>query len=81
MEKRKWHFTSTSSSPDWRDSPIPGPVAAVMSQRRRSSIDRNGGLDAAVAAARARDVHSAELTDDQGNLLVAASRHFFRSLC
>lgn len=54
---------------------------ATMSQRSRSSIDRHGGLEAIVAAARERDVHLAELTDDKGNLLVAASRHPIRSLC
>ena len=54
---------------------------ASMSQRLRSSIDKNGGLEEVIAAAKQREVHLAELTDDKGNLLVAASRHPFRSLC
>ena len=54
---------------------------ATMSQRARSSIDRHGGLDRAVTEAKARGVHLAELTDDTGRVLVAASRHPIRSLC
>ena len=52
---------------------------ATMSQRARALADRNDGLDAAVAAAKARGLHLAELTDDKGTLLVAASRDSFRS--
>ena len=63
----------------WLDAVQDG--SATMSQRARSSIDRNGGLDGAIAAARERGVHLAELTDDKGTLLVAASRHPIRSLC
>ena len=63
----------------WLDAVEDG--SGAMSQRRRSSVDRNGGLDAVITAAKLRDVHLAELTDDKGNLLVAASRHPFRSLC
>lgn len=54
---------------------------ASMSQRRRSAIDKNGGLEEVIAAAKQRHVHWAEIVDDEGNLLVAASRHAFRSLC
>jgi hypothetical protein len=63
----------------WLDAVQDG--SAKMSQRRRSWIDHNGGVEAVVAAAKKRDVHLAELTDDKGNLLVVASRHPFRSLC
>ena len=63
----------------WLDAVQAG--TATMSQRRRSSIDSNGGIEEAVAAARQRGVHLAELTDDKGNLLVAASLHPFRTLC
>ncbi len=63
----------------WLDAVESG--SATMSQRARSSIDRNGGLEVAIAAAKARGVHLVELTDDKGNLLVAASRHPFTSLC
>ncbi|TPW30458.1 DUF5996 family protein [Pararhizobium mangrovi] len=54
---------------------------ATMSQRARSAIERHGGLECATAAARCRGLHLVELTDDKGNVLVAASRHAFRSLC
>ena len=63
----------------WLDAVEDG--SATMSQRARSAIDRNGGLAAAIDAAKARGVHLVELTDDKGNLLVAASRHPFTSLC
>ena len=54
---------------------------AAMSQRSRSSVDRNGGIAAAIAAAEARGVHLLELTDDEGKILIAASRHPFSTLC
>ena len=63
----------------WLDAVRDG--SATMSRRARTSIDRHGGVDAAVAAARARGVHLAELTDETGRLLVAASRHPFTTLC
>lgn len=52
-----------------------------MSQRARSAIDAHGGIEAAVAIARANGVHLVELTDDKGKLLVAANREPFRALC
>jgi len=55
--------------------------AATMSQRKRASIEAHGGLSAAVAAARAKGVHLVELTDDKGEVLIAASREPFRTLC
>ncbi len=55
--------------------------SATMSQRRLSSIERNGGTSAAVAVAKARGVHLAKLTDDHGNVLIAASIHPFEPLC
>ena len=64
---------------EWLDAVQDG--RASMSQRRRSSVDQNGGLEEVIAAAKQRDVHLTELTDDRGNLLIAASRHPFRSLC
>ena len=54
---------------------------ATMSQRRLSSIERNGGTAASIAAAKAHGVHLLKLTDDQGNVLVAASLHPFEPLC
>ena len=52
-----------------------------MSQRARSSIDSNGGINAAIEAAEARGVHLVELTDDKGQRIVATSRHPFNPLC
>ena len=63
----------------WIDAVADG--SAAMSQRRLSAIERNGGTAAAIAAARERGVHLAKLTDDQGNILVAASLHPFEPLC
>ena len=63
----------------WIDGVADGSV--TMSQRRLSSIERNGGTAAAIAAAKERGVHLAKLIDDQGNVLVAASRQPFEPLC
>ncbi len=46
-----------------------------------SSVERNGGTSAAIAAVKERGVHLAKLTDDKGNVLVAASLHPFEPLC
>ena len=54
---------------------------ATMSQRTVSSIEAHGGLQAAVDAARLKGVHLVKLTDDKGNVLVAASLHPFEALC
>ena len=63
----------------WIDAVADG--SAIMSQRRLSSVERNGGTAAAIAAAKARGVHLAKLTGDEGNVLVAASLHPFERLC
>lgn len=63
----------------WIDAVADG--SATMSQRRLGSVERNGGVAAAVTAARARGVHLAKLTDDEGNVIVAASLHPFEPLC
>lgn len=55
--------------------------SATMSQRARSTIDRHGGPEAVIAAARERGLHLVELTDDKGTLLVAASVHPFTTFC
>ena len=64
---------------DWLDEVAAS--AATMSQRAMTSIESHGGIDAAIAAARARGVHLLALTDDKGKRLVAASRHPFDTLC
>ena len=63
----------------WIDAVADG--SASMSQRRLSSVERNGGVAAAVSAAKARGVHLAKLTDEEGNVLVAASLYPFEPLC
>ena len=63
----------------WIDAVAEG--SATMSQRRLSSIERHGGTAAAIAAANERGVHLVQLTDDQGNVLIAASLHPFEPLC
>lgn len=64
----------------WLDAVASG--EATMSQRRLSSVEtRGGGLDSVASLARARGVHLVVLTDDQGNELVAASKHPFRVVC
>ena len=63
----------------WIDAVADG--SAPMSQRRLSSGERHGGTAAAIVAAKARGVHLAKVTDDQGNILVAASLHPFEPLC
>jgi len=52
-----------------------------MSQQKLSSIEAHGGLELGVAMARAHSVHLLQLTDDKGNILVAASREPFKTLC
>jgi hypothetical protein len=68
---------------DWLDEWLAGVAdgRSTMSQRALSSIERHGGLAAAVAAAEAHKVHLVQLTDDKGRALVAASRHPFTALC
>lgn len=63
----------------WLDRVAEG--TATMSQRRVGWVDRHGGLDALVAAARTRGVHLVRLTDDKGNDLIAASQAPFETLC
>lgn len=71
--------TETRWIETWLDAVASG--AATMSQRKRESIEAHGGLEAAIAAARAKGVHLIQLTDDKGNILVAASRQPFHTLC
>lgn len=55
--------------------------SATMSRRKLSSIERHGGVEAAVAAATASGVHLVKLTNDKGDVLIAASLHPFEPLC
>ncbi len=54
---------------------------AAMSQRGVRWVEAQGGLDAVIAAAKARGVHLVRLTDDEGKVLIAASLHPFDALC
>ena len=63
----------------WLDAVADG--YGVLSQRPVSMIERHGGLETAIAAAKSRDVHLMEIVDDSGKRLIAASRTPFRALC
>ena len=63
----------------WLASVVAG--EATMSQRGVRWVEAQGGLEAVVAAAKARHVHLVQLTDDQGGVLIAASLHPFTALC
>ena len=63
----------------WIESVATG--AITMSQRKRTSIDAHGGIVAAIAVARIKGVHLVQLTDDKGDILVAASREPIQTLC
>lgn len=50
-----------------------------MSRRKLSSIEkRAGGIGLVKDVAGELDVHLLQLVDDEGNVLVAASRHAFK---
>ena len=53
----------------------------TMSQRKLSSVERHGGLDAARAVAEGLGVHLLLLEDEKGDQLVAASARPFRVVC
>jgi hypothetical protein len=64
----------------WLDDVANGTVS--MSQRRLTRLEgAPGGVEAVCALARARGVHLAVFTDEQGVALVAASRHPIQVLC
>ena len=54
---------------------------STMSQRALTSIEKHGGLQAVVKAARTNGVHLVKLTHDKGKILVAASLEPFETLC
>lgn len=64
----------------WLDSVASG--ASAMSQRKLESLmSKGGGINSVLKVARKRGVHLVVLTDDNGDQLVAASRHPFKILC
>lgn len=63
----------------WLDTVADG--RGTISQRPLSVIDRHGGLEAAIDAAKSRNIHLIEMSDAEGKPLVAASRTPIRALC
>ena len=65
---------------EWLDGVADG--SKTMSQRKLSVVEaKGGGMAALRKEAKARRVHLVVLTDDQGNELVAASKHPFKVIC
>ena len=64
---------------NWLDSVANG--KAKMSQRALLSIEKHGGLETAIAAAQARNLHLIKVVDERGMVVVAASLHPFETLC
>ena len=65
---------------EWLDGVADG--SRTMSQRRLSSIEKQGGgLEVIKALAEQRGVHLLRLEDDEGDALVAASLKPFEVLC
>ncbi len=64
----------------WLDSVASG--VNTMSQRRLSVIEKHeGGLEAVKAVAMKKGVHLLLVEDDEGNLVVAASKKPFQVIC
>lgn len=63
----------------WLDAVADG--YGTVSHRALATVERHGGIEAAVAAAKARKIHLAAMTDDSGRPSIAASRAPIRSLC
>lgn len=65
---------------EWLDAVVSG--ASTMSQRKLTSIEKNGGgIEAVKAAAKQKGVHLLLLTDDKDDELVAASLKPFKVVC
>ena len=76
--------TDTQWAADWLDQVADGTKADgtnTMSQRKLSSVEAHGGLEAVKALARQKGVHLLRLEDDKGNELVAASTKPFEVIC
>lgn len=54
---------------------------ATMSQRNLKWVEANGGFERLIEIAKSCGVHLVQLTVDDGNLLVAASKQPFTTLC
>ncbi len=63
----------------WLESVADG--SSTMSQRTLASIEKHGGLGAAVVAALEKKVHLLLVEDDEGREIVAASKKPFKVIC
>lgn len=63
----------------WLDAVADG--SNTMSQRKLSSIEKRGGLEAVKRLAEARGIHLLLLEDDKGDKIVAASVKPFKVVC
>ncbi len=70
-----------ASGQDWATRWLSSVTDASMTQRRLSSVERYGGLAALERAAKAQGVHLLQLTDDNGNVIIAASKSAFKVIC
>lgn len=64
---------------EWLDKVASG--QATMSQRKLSTVEARGGINALKKLARERGVHLLVVVDEDGAEIVAASRHPFRIIC
>jgi len=71
--------TAAQWAADWLDRVADG--SNTMSQRRLSSVEAHGGLEAVKTLAQQKGVHLLLLEDDKGNELIAASTKPFEVLC
>ena len=71
--------TDAQWAADWLDQVADG--SNTMSQRKLSSVEAHGGLEAVKAFAQQKGVHLLRLEDDKGNELVAASTKPFEVIC
>ncbi len=71
--------TTVQWAADWLDRVADG--SNTMSQRKLSSVEAHGGLEAVRTLAEQEGVHLLLLEDDKGNELVAASTKPFKVIC
>ncbi len=64
---------------DWLDAVADG--SSTMSQRSLASIEKHGGLEAAMVIAVEKNVHLLLVEDDEGREIVAASKKPFKVIC
>lgn len=77
--KNQDNQSGTKWAEEWLESIANG--ASSMSQRKLSSIQKQGGIDTVKQIANQKGVHLVLITDDKGNELVAASVNPFTVIC